>query len=95
MKKYDIQHIWKRKSDYQLTGSHLKRLCDNVNKLKAEKDNYNLLSRKTMLFLILYLKLYYLKMLLMSCLIMIGLERTCMKNLSPQEYKVKNRLETR
>ena len=41
MKKYDIQHIWTRKTHYQLTGSHLKRLCDNANRLKAEMDNYN------------------------------------------------------
>lgn len=35
-KKYDIQRNMKRKKHYQLTGSHLKRLCDNVNKLIAE-----------------------------------------------------------
>ena len=98
MKKYDIQHIWKRKSHYQLTRSHLKRLCDNVIKLKAEVDNCNVTfteNNAVMLFLMLHLKLYYLNMLLMSCLNMIRLERTCMKNLSPQECKVKNRFGTR
>ena len=41
MKKYNIPHIGKRKFHYQLTGSHLKRLCNNVNKLKAEMGNYD------------------------------------------------------
>ena len=35
-KKCDIQHCSKRKSHYQLTGSHLKRFCENVKKLTAE-----------------------------------------------------------
>ena len=41
IRKYDIKHISKRKSHYQLSGSHLKRLCDNVSKLKAEMENYD------------------------------------------------------
>ena len=101
MKKYGIQNIGKRKTHYQLTGSNLNRLCDNVNKLKAKMGNYDVTFTETMLFLMLYLKLYlylknlYLKMLLMSCLNMIALGRICMKNLSPQEYKAKNRFGVR
>ena len=38
-KKYDTQHCSKTKFHYQLTGSHLKRLCENVNKLTAEMGN--------------------------------------------------------
>lgn len=41
IKKYDIQHIGKRKTHYQFTGSYLKRLCDNVNEFKVEIDNYD------------------------------------------------------
>ena len=39
--KYDIQHPAKRKTHYQLTGSHLKRLSENVNKLKVEMEKYD------------------------------------------------------
>ena len=37
--KFYPQHCSKRKSHYQLTGSHLKRLCENVKKLTAEVVN--------------------------------------------------------
>ena len=34
-----MQHCSKTKFHYQLSGSHLKRLCENVNKLTAEMGN--------------------------------------------------------
>ena len=34
-------HWANTKTHYQLTGSQLERLSDNVNKLEAEMDNYN------------------------------------------------------
>ena len=40
-KRYDTWQCSKRKSHYQLTGSHLNRLFENVNKLIAEMHNYD------------------------------------------------------
>ena len=38
-KRYDLRDCSMRKYHYQLTGSHLNRLCENVKKLTAEIGN--------------------------------------------------------